>query len=109
MVAPRTHQGGDDVRFGAEDAGAASAATLLLLGCVGLIVHSHEAVPELAALAALCGAFAALPHAILLEMFTREGVGTDGNVGAVTDGDLTAERYVANPVTGDPADRGGCP
>ena len=50
--------------FGAEDAGAASAATLLLLGCVGLIVHSHEAVPELAALAALCGAFAALPHAI---------------------------------------------
>jgi 4-amino-4-deoxy-L-arabinose transferase-like glycosyltransferase len=47
----------------AEDAGAGSAAMLLLLGCVGLIVHSHEAVPELAALAALCGAFAALPWA----------------------------------------------
>ena len=42
---------------------AASAAFLLLLGCVGLIVHAHEALPELAALAALCGALAALPQA----------------------------------------------
>jgi hypothetical protein len=33
---------------------------LLVLGSVGLIVHAHEAVPELATLAALCGAFAAL-------------------------------------------------
>ena len=40
-----------------------SAAMLLLLGSVGLIVHAHEALPELAALAALCGALAALPHA----------------------------------------------
>jgi 4-amino-4-deoxy-L-arabinose transferase-like glycosyltransferase len=47
----------------AEDAGAPSAAMLLLLGCIGLMVHSHEAVPELATLAALCGAFAALPQA----------------------------------------------
>jgi len=38
----------------------ASAAMLLLLGSVGLMVHAHEAVPELATLAALCGAFAAL-------------------------------------------------
>src|SRR5258708_23947335 len=38
-------------------------APLLLLGCVGLIVHAHEALPELAALAALCGAMAVLPHA----------------------------------------------
>jgi 4-amino-4-deoxy-L-arabinose transferase-like glycosyltransferase len=42
---------------------AASAAFLLLLGSLGLIVHAHEALPELAALAALCGALAALPHA----------------------------------------------
>ena len=35
---------------------------LLLLGCVGLLVHAHEALPELATLAALCGAFAALPQ-----------------------------------------------
>jgi 4-amino-4-deoxy-L-arabinose transferase-like glycosyltransferase len=38
----------------------ASAAMLLLLGSVGLMVHAHEAVPELATLAALCGAFATL-------------------------------------------------
>ena len=42
----------------------ASGALLLLLGCVGLLVHAHEAVPELAALAAVCGAFAVLPHAV---------------------------------------------
>jgi 4-amino-4-deoxy-L-arabinose transferase-like glycosyltransferase len=42
---------------------AAAAACLLLLGSLGLMVHAHEALPELAALAALCGAFAALPHA----------------------------------------------
>ncbi len=37
-----------------------AAAPLLLLGCVGLMVHAHEAAPELAALASLAGAFAAL-------------------------------------------------
>jgi hypothetical protein len=36
---------------------------LLLLGSVGLIVHAHEALPELASLAAMCGALATLPHA----------------------------------------------
>ncbi|HET7197214.1 MAG TPA: hypothetical protein VFI86_00985, partial [Burkholderiales bacterium] len=41
----------------------AAAATLILLGSVGLMAHAHEAVPKLAALAALCGAFAALPYA----------------------------------------------
>src|SRR5262249_49096991 len=44
-------------------AASGSAAMLLLLGSIGLMVHSHEAVPELATLAALCGAFAALPTA----------------------------------------------
>ena len=41
----------------------AAGALLLLLGSVGLMVHAHEAVPELATLAALCGALAALPRA----------------------------------------------
>ena len=41
----------------------AAAALLLLLGSIGLIVHAHEAVPELASLAAMCGALAVLPHA----------------------------------------------
>ena len=40
-----------------------AAAMLVLLGSIGLIVHAHEALPELAALAALCGALATLPHA----------------------------------------------
>jgi 4-amino-4-deoxy-L-arabinose transferase-like glycosyltransferase len=45
----------------AEDRGeSASGALLLLLGSVGLMVHAHEAVPELATLAAMCAAFAAL-------------------------------------------------
>ena len=41
----------------------AAAAMLLVLGSIGLMVHAHEAVPELASLAAMCGALAALPHA----------------------------------------------
>lgn len=40
-----------------------ASAPLLLLGSVGLILHAHEALPELPALAALCGALAVLPHA----------------------------------------------
>ena len=36
---------------------------LVLLGSVGLMVHAHEALPELACLAALCGGLAVLPHA----------------------------------------------
>ena len=42
---------------------AAGAAFLILLGSVGLLVHAHEALPELASLAAMCGALAVLPHA----------------------------------------------
>ncbi|HWM44741.1 MAG TPA: hypothetical protein VNP36_20070 [Burkholderiales bacterium] len=41
----------------------AAAAMLVLLGSLGLIVHAHEALPELAALTAMCGALATLPHA----------------------------------------------
>jgi 4-amino-4-deoxy-L-arabinose transferase-like glycosyltransferase len=40
-----------------------AAAMLVLLGSVGMMVHAHEALPELACLTALCGALAVLPHA----------------------------------------------
>ncbi len=42
---------------------AAAAAVLVFIGSVGLIVHAHEALPELASLAALSGALAVLPRA----------------------------------------------
>lgn len=42
---------------------AGASATLLLIGSVGLMVHAHEAVPDLASLAALCAALAFLVHA----------------------------------------------
>ena len=42
---------------------AGAAALLVLLGAVGLMVHSHEALPELAQLAAVAGALAALSQA----------------------------------------------
>jgi 4-amino-4-deoxy-L-arabinose transferase-like glycosyltransferase len=57
------HAGREWTENEAERSTGAAAAMLILLGCVGLMVHAHEAVPELAALAALCGAFAALPYA----------------------------------------------
>ena len=40
-----------------------AAAMLVLLGSVGLMVHAHEALPELASLAALSGGLAVLPQA----------------------------------------------
>jgi 4-amino-4-deoxy-L-arabinose transferase-like glycosyltransferase len=40
-----------------------ASAVLLLAGSVGFIVHAHEALSDLASLAAACGAFAALPLA----------------------------------------------
>ncbi len=42
---------------------AGAAAPLLLVGSIGFMVHAHEAVPELAALAAACAAYAVLPRA----------------------------------------------
>jgi 4-amino-4-deoxy-L-arabinose transferase-like glycosyltransferase len=42
---------------------AGAAAPLLLLGSIGLIVHAHEAIPDLAGLAAICAAYAVLPRA----------------------------------------------
>ena len=40
-----------------------AAAPLLLIGSIGLFVHAHEAIPDLAGLAAACAAFAVLPRA----------------------------------------------
>jgi 4-amino-4-deoxy-L-arabinose transferase-like glycosyltransferase len=40
-----------------------AAAMLFLLGAIGLIVHAHEALPDLASIAAACGAFLALTGA----------------------------------------------
>jgi len=42
---------------------AGAVAPLLLIGAVGFMLHAHEAVPELAGLAAACAAFAVLPRA----------------------------------------------
>jgi 4-amino-4-deoxy-L-arabinose transferase-like glycosyltransferase len=47
----------------AERRAAGSTAVLVLLGSIGLIVHAHEAVPDLAALAATCAAFACWSYA----------------------------------------------
>lgn len=60
------HVAARDLSLGEERGPTTSAgALLLLLSSVGLMVHAHEALPELAGLAALCGAFAVLPHAAL--------------------------------------------
>jgi 4-amino-4-deoxy-L-arabinose transferase-like glycosyltransferase len=53
----------------------AAAAMLLVLGSVGLMVHAHEALPELAGLAALCGALAVLPHASRRPLIAGLGFG----------------------------------
>ena len=59
---------------GAEQRRVTSAAALLaLLGCLGLVVHAHEALPELASLAGMCGALAVLPYAT--EKPQRAGLG----------------------------------
>jgi 4-amino-4-deoxy-L-arabinose transferase-like glycosyltransferase len=57
------YRAGRDWAITQDRAASGSAAMLLLLGSVGLMVHAHEAVPELTTLAALCGAFAALAAA----------------------------------------------
>ncbi|HZM34536.1 MAG TPA: glycosyltransferase family 39 protein [Burkholderiales bacterium] len=53
----------------------ASAAVLLALGCVGLMVHAHTALPELAQLAAIAAALAALPYAIHRPLAAGVGFG----------------------------------
>jgi 4-amino-4-deoxy-L-arabinose transferase-like glycosyltransferase len=64
----------------------AAAAMLLVLGAVGLMVHAHEAVPELAGLAALCGALAALPHAPRRPLLAGLAFGTALGLAALASG-----------------------
>lgn len=54
---------------------AAATAVLVLLGSVGLIVHAHEAIPDLAALAAIAGLFLALVHAERRPLAAGAGAG----------------------------------
>jgi 4-amino-4-deoxy-L-arabinose transferase-like glycosyltransferase len=51
---------GDDGAIRAERRGAGAAALLLLMGSTGLIVHAHEAVPDIATLSAECAALCLL-------------------------------------------------
>jgi len=60
--APQDALGAAKARYSARAVGAS--ATLLLAGSLGLIVHAHEAVPDLAALAAACGALLFLSRAV---------------------------------------------
>jgi len=59
-----------------------ASAALLLVGSVGLMVHAHEAVPELAAPAALAGAFAALARAEQQSWNQRAALGWGAVFGA---------------------------
>ena len=69
-----------DRRSDYEDARTAgSAAMLILLGSVGLMAYAHEALPELASLAAICGAFASLPYAPQRPL--RAGIGLGVGLG----------------------------
>jgi 4-amino-4-deoxy-L-arabinose transferase-like glycosyltransferase len=58
---PRDALGASKARYSARAVGAS--ATLLLAGSTGLIVHAHEAVPDLATLAATCAALLFLTRA----------------------------------------------
>jgi 4-amino-4-deoxy-L-arabinose transferase-like glycosyltransferase len=54
---------------------AGAAAFLILLGSVGLMVHAHEALPELASLAAVGAALGCLPHAARRPLAAGAGFG----------------------------------
>jgi len=57
-----------------------TSAALLMIGSVGLIVHAHEAVPDLAALAAACVALFFLAHAERKPL--KAGIGFGASLGA---------------------------
>ena len=54
---------------------AGAAAMLVLLGSVGLMVYAHQALPDLASLAAICAAFASLPYAPQRPLRAGAGLG----------------------------------
>lgn len=74
---------------------AGATAVLVLLGSVGLIVHAHEAIPDLAALAAIAGLFLALARAEARPL--AAGVGAGAALGAclLTAGMLPATALAA--------------
>lgn len=72
----------------AERRSVGAAATLLLVGSVGLIVHAHEAVPDLATLAAACAALC----------FLFIGKGKPGKAGLVFGASLGAAFLSTGPV-----------
>ena len=71
-----------------------AAAALLLVGSVGLMVHAHEAVPELAALAALAGAFAALARSAQQPRNERAALGWGAAFGAALGAEFLASGFV---------------
>ena len=68
--------------------GAGASATLLLAGSVGLIVHAHEAVPDLTALAASCAALSFLVHAARQPLKSGLGFGAALGVAFLSTGPL---------------------
>ena len=70
----------------AERRATAAAAPLFILGAVGLIVHAHEALPDLAAMAAACGAFAALARAARRPLVMGAGFGAALGIGFLASG-----------------------
>jgi len=73
----------------------ATVAVLVLLGSVGLIVHAHEAIPDLAALAAIAGLFLALAHAGSRPLASGIGSGAAIGVCLLTVGALPAAALAA--------------
>lgn len=71
-----------------------AAAPLLLLGCVGLMVHAHEAAPELAALASLAGAFAALARTAQQPGNLRAALGGGAAFGAALGAAFLATHFI---------------
>jgi len=70
----------------AERRATAAAAPLFILGAIGLIVHAHEALPDLAAMAAACGAFAALARAARRPLVMGAGFGAALGIGFLASG-----------------------
>ena len=84
----------------AERRAAASSAVLVLLGSIGLIVHAHEAVPDLAALAATCAAFACWSFAERRPFLAGTGFGASLGAAALSIGPVApAAIFVAAVIT----------
>ena len=84
----------------AEQRAAASTAVLVLLGSIGLIVHAHEAVPDLAALTATCAAFACWSFVERRPLAAGIGFGASLGAAALSTGPVApAAIFVAAMIT----------